>query len=65
MNNYYFPNFDSNTRLYMITELESDIKNNLFYKALALNDYGLSTHANLKNKFYKLIFSKIIKRVSN
>ncbi len=41
MNNYYFPNFDTNTRFYMLTELESDIRNNLFYKPLSLNDYGL------------------------
>ena len=34
MNNYYFPNFDTNTRFYMLTELESDIRNNLFYKPL-------------------------------
>lgn len=53
MNNYYFPNFDSNTRLYMLTELESDIKNNLFYKPLSLNEYGLRKYLSLLNECFK------------
>lgn len=53
MNNYYFPNFDSSARLYMIAELESDIKNNLFYKPLSLNDYGLSIYPSLLKECFQ------------
>ena len=53
MNNYYFPDFDTNTRFYMLTELESDIRNNLFYKPLFLNNYELSIYPSLLRECFQ------------
>ena len=53
MDNYYFPNFDTNTRFYMLTELESDIRNNLFYKPLSLNDYGFRIYPSILKECFQ------------
>lgn len=43
---YYFPNLDEQTRLIMISELESDLKTGLFYEPKSLTTTGISTTKN-------------------
>lgn len=52
---YYFPNLDEQTRLIMISELESDLKTGLFYEPKSLTPTGmlkLRIFQNSQNKVY-------------
>lgn len=44
---YYFPNLDEQTRLIMISELESDFKTGLFYDPKSLTSTGMFTYKRL------------------
>lgn len=44
---YYFPNLDEQTRLIMISELESDLKTGLFYKPRSLTSTGMFKYKRL------------------
>lgn len=41
---YYFPDFDEQTRLNMISELELDIGTGMFYNPLSMTEYGLMNY---------------------
>lgn len=44
---YYFPNLDEQTRLIMISELESDLKTGLFYEPRSLTSTGMFKYKRL------------------
>lgn len=44
---YYFPNLDEQTRLIMISELESDLKTGLFYEPKSLTSTGMFKYKRL------------------
>lgn len=44
---YYFPNLDETTRLIMISELEEDMKNCLFFTPTCLTDFGATIYPKL------------------
>ena len=44
---YYFPNLDEQTRLIMISELESDLKIGLFYEPKSLTSIGMFKYKRL------------------
>ena len=50
---YYFPNLDEQTRLIMISELESDLKTGLFYEPKSLTSTGMFKY----KRFLKECFS--------
>ena len=51
---YYFPNLDDTTRLIMITELEMDLKNGLFYVPKSIKPDFVCTYKKiLRNTFEK------------
>lgn len=51
---YYFPNLDNTIRLIMVTELERDLKNGLFYVSKSIKpDFACAYKRILKNCFEK------------
>ena len=50
---YNFPNLDEQTRLIMISELESDLKTGLFYEPKSLTPTGMLKLRIFQNRQYK------------
>lgn len=50
---YYFPDLDEQTRLYMISELEFDIRTDLFYEPLSMNTLGLMNYKRLLKECFE------------
>lgn len=51
---YHFPNLDSKTRLIMISELERDIKNGLFYEPSSMKSEYVSSYKLLIRKYFEV-----------
>lgn len=49
---YYFQNLDEQTRLIMISELESDFKTGLFYDPKSLTSTGMFTYKRLLKEYF-------------
>lgn len=50
---YHFPNLDNTTRLIMISELERDIKNGLFYESSSLKSSYIARYKELLKKCFE------------
>ena len=51
---YYFPNLDNKTRLIMISELERDIKNGLFYESSSMKSEYIGSYKLLLKKYFEV-----------
>lgn len=51
---YYFPNLDNKTRLIMVSELERDIKNGLFYEPSSIKPEYLASYKLLLRKYFEI-----------
>lgn len=51
---YHFPNLDNKTRLIMISELERDIKNGLFYEPSSMKSEYISCYKLLLRKYFEI-----------
>ncbi len=51
---YHFPNLDNKTRLIMISELERDIKNGLFYEPSSMKTEYISSYKLLLRKYFEV-----------
>lgn len=51
---YYFPNLDTKTRSIMISELEQDIKSNLFYEPSSMKSEYIGSYKLLLRKYFKI-----------
>ena len=61
---YYFPDFDEDTRLVMLNELEQDIKNRMFYEPVSMTSNALCFYKNyLKETFSKYDLTYLINKL--
>ena len=51
---YYFPNLENKTRSIMISELERDIKNGLFYEPRSMKSEYISSYKLLLKKYFEI-----------
>lgn len=61
---YYFPDFDEETRLVMLNELEQDIKNRMFYEPVSMTSNALCFYKSyLKDTFSKYDLTYLINKL--